>query len=92
MDLADLASLPEEVKELVRSEIESGHFASVEEVVCEALRLLKEREELFAGHREEFRRQVAEGVAAEEQGDFRESDEALGEVRRRIAARLRNGE
>jgi antitoxin ParD1/3/4 len=88
----DLASLPEEVKELVLAQIQSGHFASVEEVVCEALRLLKEREELFAGHREDLRRQVAEGVAAEEREELRDGDEALMEVRRRIAARLRNGE
>jgi putative addiction module CopG family antidote len=44
----DLALLPEEVKELMRAQIEAGHFRSVDEVVCEALRLLREREELFA--------------------------------------------
>ena len=88
----DLASLPEEVKELVRAQIEAGHFQSVDEVVCEALRLLQEREDLFASHRDELRAQIAEGVAAEERGDLRDGGEAIADVRRRIDERLRSGE
>ena len=88
----DLTSLPDEVKELVRDQIEAGHFQSVDEVVCEALRLLQEREDLFAAHREELRAQIAEGVAAEERGEIRGGSEAIADVRRRIDERLRNGE
>ena len=88
----DLASLPEEVKELVRAQIEAGHFRSVDEVVCEALRLLHEREELFASQREELRAQIAEGVTAEERGELRDGEEAVGDVRRRIDECLRRGE
>ena len=88
----DLSSLPDELKELVRAQIEAGHFDSVDEVVCEALRLLREREELFASHREELRAQIAEGVAAEERGELRDGREAVADVRRRIDERLRNGE
>jgi antitoxin ParD1/3/4 len=88
----DLSSLPDEVKDLVRSQIAQGRFRSVDEVVCEALRLLQEREELFASHREELRAQVAEGVADEERGDLRDGAEAIADVRRRIDERLRRGE
>jgi antitoxin ParD1/3/4 len=88
----DLKSLPDEVKELVRTQLEAGHYHSVEEVVCEALRLLHEREELFASHREELRAQIAEGVAAEERGELRDGEEAISDVRRRIDERLRRGE
>jgi antitoxin ParD1/3/4 len=88
----DLGSLPDEVKELVRTQIEAGRFRSVDEVVCEALRLLQEREELFASHREDLRIQIAEGVAAEERGELRDGAEAIAEVRRRIDERLRRGE
>ncbi len=88
----DLASLPEEVKELVRAQIEAGHFQSVDEVVCEALRLLQERQDLFASHRNELRAQIAEGVAAEERGELRDGEEAVADVRRRIDERLRRGE
>jgi antitoxin ParD1/3/4 len=60
----DLTTLPDEVKELVRAQLEAGRFQSVDEVVVEALRLLQEREELFASHREQLRAQIAEGVAS----------------------------
>ena len=88
----DLGSLPDEVKELVRTQIERGRFQSVDEVVCAALRLLHEREELFASHREELRAQIAEGVAAEVRGELRDGGEAIADVRRRIDERLRRGE
>ena len=88
----DLGSLPDEVKELVRTQIERGRFQSVDEVVCEALRLLQEREELFASNREELRAQIAEGVAAEERGELRDGAEAIASVRRRIDERLRGWE
>ena len=88
----DLRSLPEEVKELVRAQLESGRFETVEEVVCEALRLLSAREELFASHGDELRAQIAEGVAAEERGELRDGEEAIRDVRRRIDERLRRGE
>ncbi len=88
----ELTLLPDEVKELVRAQLDAGHFQSVDEVICEALRLLQEREELFASHREQLRAQIAEGVAAEERGELREGGEAISEVRRRIDERLRRGE
>jgi Arc/MetJ-type ribon-helix-helix transcriptional regulator len=49
----DLKSLPGEVKERVRANLEAGHFQSVDEVVCEALRPPYEPEELFASSRDE---------------------------------------
>jgi putative addiction module CopG family antidote len=90
----DFASLPDELKELVRAQLESGHFQSqsADEVVCEALRLLHEREELFASQRDVLHSQIAEGVAAEERGELRDGAEAIADVRRRIDERLRRGE
>jgi antitoxin ParD1/3/4 len=88
----DLTSLPDEVKELVRAQLETGRFQSVDDVVCEAVRLLHEREELFASQREALRSQIAEGVAAEERGELRDGEHALADVRRRIDYRLRRGE
>jgi antitoxin ParD1/3/4 len=65
-------------------QLEPGRFESVDEIVIEALRLLQEREELFASHREQLRAQIAEGVAAEERGELRDGREAIADVRRRI--------
>lgn len=88
----DLASLPDEVKGLVRAQLDAGHLQLVDEVLCEALRLLHEREELFASQRDVLRSQIAEGVAAAERGELRDGAEAIADVRRRIDERLRRGE
>jgi antitoxin ParD1/3/4 len=88
----DLTALPDEVKELLRAQLETGRFQSVEEVVCEALRLLHEREELFASQRDVLRSQIAEGVAAEQRGELRNGADAIADVRRRIDERLRRPE
>jgi antitoxin ParD1/3/4 len=88
----DLTSLPDEVKELVRAQLETGRFQSVYEVVREALRLLHEREEIFASERYVLRSQIAEGVAAEERGELRDGAEAIADLRRRIDERLDRGE
>jgi hypothetical protein len=55
------------------------------------LRLLQEREDLFASHRDELREQIAEGVAAEEQGELRGGRAAVADLRRRIDECLRSG-
>jgi putative addiction module CopG family antidote len=88
----DLTSLPDEVKELVRAQLESGRFQSVDEVVCEALRVLHEREKLFGSQRDVLRGQITDGVVAEDRGELRNGAEAIAEVRRRIDERLRRGE
>ena len=87
----DFASLPKQAEEFVRAQLEAGHFQSVDEIVCEALRLLHEREALFATQRMGLRAQVADGVAAEERGELRDGAEAVADVRRRIDERLRRG-
>jgi len=88
----DFASLPDEIKELVRVQLESGRFRTVDEVVGEALRLLQEREALFTVRHEDLKAQIADGVAAEQRGELRDGSEAVSEVRRRIDERLRRGE
>ena len=60
--------------------------------MCEALRLLQERDELFASQRLALRAQIADGVAAGERGELRDGREAIAEMRRRIDDRLRRGE
>lgn len=83
----DLTTVPDEVKEVVRAQLEAGRFQSVDEVVVEALRLLQEREELFASRRDEVRAQIAEG-SRRERGELRDGRQAIADVRRRIDERL----
>jgi hypothetical protein len=44
------------------------------------------------GQHDVLRSQIAQGVAAEERGELRDGEQAIADVRRRIAERLRRGE
>jgi antitoxin ParD1/3/4 len=55
-------SLTPELETLVNEKVKSGDYNSASEVVREALRLLKEQDELKRIRREELRREVMKGV------------------------------
>jgi antitoxin ParD1/3/4 len=55
-------SLTPELETLVAEKVKSGDYNSASEVIREALRLLKEQDELKRIRREELRREVMKGV------------------------------
>ncbi len=55
-------SLTPELELLVQNKVKSGNYNSASEVIREALRLLKEEDELKQIRREELRREVMKGV------------------------------
>ena len=55
-------SLTPELENLVTEKVKSGNYNSASEVIREALRLLKEQDELKRIRREELRREVMKGV------------------------------
>ena len=75
-------SLTPELETLVNEKVKSGNYNSASEVVREALRLLKEQDELKRIRREELRREVMKGVdeIRSGQGTVYDSAEALGEA------------
>ena len=74
-------SLTPELETLVNEKVKSGNYNSASEVVREALRLLKEQDELKRIRRDELRREVMKGVTDIREGRFRtyESGEELAE-------------
>lgn len=76
-------SLTPELETLVNDKVKSGNYNSASEVVREALRLLKEQDELKRIRREELRREVMKGVTDVREGRFRtyeSSDELAQEI------------
>lgn len=63
-------SLTPELETLINEKVKSGNYNSASEVVREALRLLKEEDELKRIRREEVRREVMKGVADMEAGRY----------------------
>ncbi len=78
-------SLTDELERWIEARVETGLYRSSSEVVREALRLLREREELKELRREELRRQVQRGIDDFEAGRFEPMNEEL--IERIIAER-----
>ncbi len=74
-------SLTPELETLVNEKVKSGNYNSASEVVREALRLLKEQDELKRIRREDVRREVMKGVTDVREGRYRtyESGDELAE-------------
>jgi len=70
-------SLTEELERWIESRVSTGLYRSSSEVVREALRVLREHEELKELHREEYRRRIHEGLADVEAGRFVDFDDAV---------------
>jgi antitoxin ParD1/3/4 len=67
-------SLPPELEKLVHRKVETGRYASVSEVVREALRLMEERDQMQELHRDEIRKQIAAGMASLRAGKGRDGE------------------
>ncbi len=89
---SDLSRIPEEFRELAQRRLESGTFASADDIVCEALRLWAQQEALIDENLEELRSQIADGFRSAEAGRLRDGEEAVADVRKRIDKRLAGGE
>ena len=77
-------SLTPELERLVNEKVESGLYQTASEVVREALRLLKERDQA----REQLRADVHAGFDQLARGDGRLYDKASG---RQLAGRIKSG-
>ncbi|MCW5961161.1 MAG: type II toxin-antitoxin system ParD family antitoxin [Pyrinomonadaceae bacterium] len=63
-------TLTPELENLIQKKIESGDYNSASEVVRDALKLLKEQDQLKELRREEIRREVMKGVEQMRNGEF----------------------
>jgi antitoxin ParD1/3/4 len=83
-------SLTSELEEFVNRKVASGMYQTASEVVREALRLLREHDQLHQSKLDELRREIAIGVEQAEQGqvtplteELIEQTKARGQGRRR---------
>ncbi len=83
-------SLPQQLEAWVDERVTTGMYQSVSEVVREALRLLREQEDLKQLRTQELRRQLHVGVEQLDRGASRAFDERVtAEVKK--AGRTRRG-
>jgi antitoxin ParD1/3/4 len=88
-------SLTPELERMVNNRVKSGMYQTASEVVREALRVLKERDSQVA-----LRREVQEGFAQIDRGEYEEYDEhtiknLVSDIeargKKRLAAKRKNG-
>ena len=67
-------SLTEELEELVQEKVRSGMYSSASEVIRQALRLLKEQDQLRQIRLDELRKEIAIGIEQADRGELEELD------------------
>ena len=82
-----IASIPDDLRSFVESELARGRYRSLEELLAEGVRVLRDREAFIDEHRDELRSQIAEGVAQAERGELVDGEEAMEQLRRDLAER-----
>jgi antitoxin ParD1/3/4 len=65
-----MPSLPPDLEQFVHNQLAAGKYQSSDDVICDAVRLLREREL----RREELRSEIDRGIQQLENGDFIEID------------------
>jgi putative addiction module CopG family antidote len=72
-----------ELEELIRQNVQRGPYASVDEFLESAVRLLHEQEAWLADHRPELADRIEAGWAAAERGELSEVEDVQARMRQR---------
>ncbi len=72
--------LTPELEQLVQGRVKSGRYNSASEVVREALRLLEQRDEIFALRKDEIRKQIEDGWQSAQRGDTVDGEEVFDRI------------
>ncbi len=86
-------SLTPEIEQFIQSQVESGKYASTDEVILAALKAFEERERIYKGRFEELRREIMVGVEASERGEVVDSEIVFSQLQQKLQQlREREGE
>ena len=69
-------SISPQLEEWIQEKVQSGYYQTASEVIREALRLLREKEQFREIKIEELRKRIAAGIGDLENGRFRDFDQS----------------
>ena len=74
-------SLPSELEQFAQSQVDRGHYESIEAMLVAGLKLLVERDESYQGRFEMLRQDVMIGVEAADRGELLDFDTEIENIR-----------
>ncbi len=80
-------SLTPELEQFIQSQLESGKFTSVDEVIAAGIKLLEERERIYKGRFEELRKEIMIGIEAADRGELIDGETVFRELREKLQRR-----
>jgi antitoxin ParD1/3/4 len=84
-------TLTKEQESLVKEQLESGHFKSIDEVITQGLEMVKAQEAFIRENVVELRKKIATGLDQIRRGEVLDGEAAIANVRKKLA-RYERGE
>lgn len=85
-------SLTPELEQFIQSQLESGKFTSVDEVIAAGIKLLEQRERIYKGRFEELKREIMIGIEAADRGELIDGETVFRELREKLQRRRQQSE
>ena len=82
-------SLTPELEQMVQGKVQTGRYNSASEVVREALRLMDERDQVKAIHKDELRKKIAAGLKSLDEGRFSDGEEFFAQMDAELEEEIR---
>lgn len=73
-------SLTPEALQFIQSQLETGEYASADEVIMAGIELLEERKRIYKGRFEELRKEITIGLEASERGEVIDGEALFAEL------------
>ncbi len=80
-------SLTPEVEQFIQVQLESGKYATAEEVVLAGIKLLEKRERIYKERYEELKKEITIGIEASERGEVIDGEEFFQKMRLHLQQR-----
>ena len=80
-------SLTPEREQFIQSQLESGRYASSDELIIAGIKLLEEQERIYKGRFDELQREILIGIEASEQGEVVDGETVFRELEQKLQQR-----
>jgi antitoxin ParD1/3/4 len=81
--------LTPEFEQLIENKVRSGSYKSASEVISEALRLLEQRDRVFALNQNEIRAKIEQGWQSAQRGELVDGDDVFDRIDAELEGRER---